>query len=325
MKTNHPRHAHNAFFTWFASNLHYARALLSCILPLALLQKLDLSTLRVVSPDHTDSRLRNHRADILFEVRYHSKKKLLIYLLLEHKSYRDTKASFQILRYIVHRTEDRLRQKEPCRCIIPVVIYNGLKPWAAARSLHQIFQVPEECSEMFPQFRVSVLDLPRMDGKILQGSADFLAAAKLLRSSFQPDLADQMPGILVGLKKHLLAAADGRETPDSPVPAILRYATARIPLPELQQIIAQTFQGETMIQGQAFKSAAEVWYEEGEAKGRIEGRKDGLLRGRLIGQIQLLQQLLKRPVASDAELEQLPLEDLRTLFEDLQRQQPDQN
>jgi hypothetical protein len=164
-----------------------------------------------------------------------------------------------------------------------------------------------------------------MDSKILQGSADFLAAATLLRSSFQPDLADQMPVILVGLKKHLLAAADGRETPDSPVPAILRYAAARIPLPELQQIIAQTFQGDTMIQGQAFKSAAEVWYEEGEAKGRIEGRKDGLLRGRLIGQIQLLQQLLKRPVSADAQLEQLPLEDLRTLFEGLQRQKPEQN
>ncbi len=146
-----------------------------------------------------------------------------------------------------------------------------------------------------------------------------------------------MPGILVGLKEHLLAAADGRETPDSPVPAILRCAAARIPLPVLQQIIAQTFPSETMIQGQAMKSAAEVWYEEGEARGRIEGRieghtegriegrKDGLLHGRLIGQIQLLQQLLKRPVSADAQLEQLPLEDLQTLFEDLQRQKPDQN
>jgi hypothetical protein len=34
---------------------------------------------------------------------------------------------------------------------------------------------------------------------------------------------------------------------------------------------------------------------------------------------------LKRPVSADEQLEQLPLEDLRTLFEDLQRQRPDQN
>jgi hypothetical protein len=38
-----------------------------------------------------------------------------------------------------------------------------------------------------------------------------------------------------------------------------------------------------MIKSQAMKSAAEVWYEEGEAKGRLEGRREGLLRGRLIG------------------------------------------
>ena len=345
MKRLHPSNAHNAYFNWFTSNLQYARDLLSCILPPALLNKLDLSTLCVVSPEQTDSRLRNHRADILFEVRYRTKKKLLIYLLLEHKSYRDSNASFQVLRYIVHRTEDRLRQKQTRRCIIPVVIYNGLKPWASARSLHQIFQVPNECSGMFPQFQVTVLDLPRMEGKILQGSADFLAAASLLRSCFQPDLADQMPGILSGLKGYLVAASNGLEPPDSPVPAILRYASTRMPFSELEQIIAQTFKGENMIQIQAMKSAAEVWYEEGEAKGRIDGeakgridgeakgriegeakgRIDGLLRGRLIGQIQLLQQLLRRPITTDSQLEQLPVADLTALLEDLQQQRLKQN
>jgi predicted transposase YdaD len=103
------------------------------------------------------------------------------------------------------------------------------------------------------------------------------------------------------------------------------------------QIIAQTFKGENMIQIQAIKSAAEVWYEEGEAKGRIDGeakgridgeakgRIDGLLRGRLIGQIQLLQQLLRRPITADSQLEQLPVEDLTALLEDLQQQRLTQN
>ena len=329
MNKTHPKHVHNAYFSWIVGNLHYARDLLACILPSLLREKLDLSTLRVISPDHTDSSLRNHRADVLFEVRYRSKKKLLIYLLLEHKSYRDAKASFQVLRYIVHRAEDWLRQKQPCHCILPVVIYNGLRPWAEARSLHQIFRVPEECTTMFPQFRVSVLDLPRMEGKILTGSADFLAAASLLRSWFQPDLQEQMPGILVGLEDHFMAANRGKELPDSPVSVILRYAATRIPLPKLQQIITQTFKDKDMIKSQALKSAAEVWYEEGEAKGRsegrLEGRLEGLLHGRLIGQVQLLQQFLGRPIATDAQLDQLSIEDLTTQFEDLRRQQLERN
>jgi predicted transposase YdaD len=80
-----------------------------------------------------------------------------------------------------------------------------------------------------------------------------------------------------------------------------------------------------MIEGEAFKSAAEVWYKEGEASGRIAGRIGGLLHGQLIGQIQHLQQWLKRPVAADEQLEQLPVEDLQTLVEDLQRQKLEQH
>jgi predicted transposase/invertase (TIGR01784 family) len=314
-------HSHSAYFSWFVSNLDYARDFLSCILPPALLEQLDLSSLRVVSPDQTDSRLRNHRADVLFEVRYRSGTMLLIYLLLEHKSYRDARASFQVLRYIVHQAEDWLRQKKPLRCVLPVVIYNGRRPWSKAQSLQQIFQVPEECRSMFPQFEVSVLDLPRMEGKILQGSADFLAAAALLRSSCQPDLPDQMPAILASLKGHLKAASRGVDTPDSPVPAILRYASTRIPLAEIQHIIEQTFKDEDMIKSQAMKSAAEVWFEEGEAK----GRREGFLRGRLIGQIQLLEQLLKRPISTDIQLDPLSIEELKTLAEDLDRQRLAQN
>jgi len=282
---------------------------------------------------------------------------LLIYLLLEHKSYRDAKASFQVLRYIVHQGEDWLRQKQPLYCILPMVIYNGLRPWSKSRSLHQIFHVPQECSAMFPQFQVSVLDLPRMEGRLLHGTAEFLAAASLLRSYFQPDLEDHIPAILTGLKGHLLAASRGVETPDSPVPAILRYAATRIPLPELQRIIAHTFKGDHMLKTQAMKSAAEVWYEEGKAKGkaegwregrlegeaighaaglvegrtegrsegRLEGRSEGLLRGSLIGQIQLLQQLLGCPVSTDFQLDQLSNEALTTHLSDLGRQRTERN
>jgi predicted transposase YdaD len=321
MNKHHPKHIHNEYFSWFIRNLHYARALLACLLPPALLQQLDLSTLRVVSPDQTDSRLRNHRADVLFEVRFRSKKILLIYLLLEHKSYRDANASFQVLRYIVHQGEDWARQKQPFYCILPMVIYNGLRPWSKSRSLHQIFHVPQECSAMFPQFQVSVLDLPRMEGRLLHGTAEFLAAASLLRSYFQPDLADHIPAILTGLKGHLLAASRGVETPDSPVPVILRYAATRIPRSELHQIIAHTFEGDNMIKTQAMKSAAQEWYEEGIEKGRAEG----LLRGSLIGRIQLLQQQLGRPTATDLQLDQLSNDALTTLLEDLQQQRPRQN
>ncbi len=178
--------------------------------------------------------------------------------------------------------------------------------------------VRQQNGRVFPPFQISVPDLPRMEGRLLHGTAEFLAAASLLRSYFQPDLADHIPAILTGLKGHLLAASRGIETPDSPVPAILRYAATRIPRSELHQIIAHTFEGDNMIKTRAMKSAAEEWFEEGMEKGiekgraegmekgRAEGRAQGLLRGSLIGRIQLLQQLLERPIATDFQLDQFP-------------------
>jgi hypothetical protein len=204
--------------------------------------------------------------------------------------------------------------------------------------------VRQQNGRVFPPFQISVPDLPRMEGRLLHGTAEFLAAASLLRSYFQPDLADQIPAILTGLKGHLPAASRGVETPDSPVPVILRYAATRIPRSELHQIIAHTFEGDNMIKTQAIKSAAEEWYEEGIekglkkgrveglakglakglAEGRAEGRAQGLLRGSLIGQIQLLQQLLGRPVATDLQLDQLSNDGLTTQLEELRRHQSGQ-
>ena len=319
MNINHPKNVHDAYFTWFTSNPGYSRQLLSCILPPALLELLDLSTLRIVSPNQTDSRLRRHQSDILFEIKSRTGQPFLIYLLLEHKSYHDTKASFQVLRYIIHIAEDWLRLNQPLRCIIPVVLYNGIKPWTTAHSLHELFEVPQDCASMFPQFRVSVLDLPRMEDKILHGPEDFLASARILRSGPQPDLAVQLPDIFTGLTDRLVEAINGYESPDSPLPAILSYVASQIDPLELELIIDQTFKDNPMIKAQMLKSAAEVRYEEGIlkgreegiVKGREEGREEGRQEGFLMAEIQFLQRQLGRPVSSKAQLEDLTLEDLK--------------
>ena len=242
---------------------------------------------------------------------------MLIYLLLEHKSYHDAHVTFQVLRYIVHLAEDWLRQNQPLHCILPVVVYNGSEPWTAAPSLHEIFDVPQKCAALFPQFRVSVLDLPRMDDNILRGTVDFLACARMLRSVLQPDLPTRLRDIFLGLESRLVEAGNGNESPDSPLPTILSYASSQIDRSELEQIIDQTFEDNPMIKAQLMKSAADVWFEEGRLKGLEQGmergRSEGLELGFLMAEIQFLQRQLKQPVSSKSQLEQLPFEDLTAL------------
>ena len=64
------------------------------------------------------------------------------------------------------------------------------------------------CPASSPQFRVSVLDLPRMEDKLLQGTEDFIASARMLQSALQPDLAIRLPVIFTGLKTRTDHSSD---------------------------------------------------------------------------------------------------------------------
>ena len=57
---------------------------------------------------------------------------------------------------------------------------------------------------------------------------------------------------------------------------------------------------------------------EGEQIGRDIGMNIGMNKGKLVGKIQILQQLLRRPIASDAELEERPIDDLMALLQILE-------
>jgi flagellar biosynthesis/type III secretory pathway protein FliH len=157
-----------------------------------------------------------------------------------------------------------------------------------------------------------------MEDKTLRGSEDFLASARLLRCGLQPDLALQLPTIFTALKDRLLEASNGHDADESPLPAILSYASSRINRIELEQIIEQTFKDNPMLKAQMMKSAAEEWYEEGLVKGREEGREEGHEKGMLIGQIRALQQVFNLAVTPEMELKTLALDQLQTRLSQVQ-------
>ena len=66
------------------------------------------------------------------------------------------------------------------------------------------------------------------------------------------------------------------------------------------------------------RGAREAGWSEGAAEGRKEGRKEGVERGRLFGRIELLQQLLERPITSVEDLQAMSTSDLQQRLEALQ-------
>ncbi|MFP4584507.1 MAG: hypothetical protein ACLFN9_14150, partial [Desulfococcaceae bacterium] len=64
--------------------------------------------------------------------------------------------------------------------------------------------------------------------------------------------------------------------------------------------------------------AVQELIQQGKEKGKEEGREEGLEKGQLIGQIQLIQRLLKRPQTPKESLRLLGTEELETMLANLE-------
>ena len=104
---------HSRFFQYSFSNIGLARDFLKSQLASRVLDYLDLSTLEIVTGSFIDDQLRESQSDLLFSVAPKQAmldslmvgspprfSRVLIYVLLEHKSHPDPMTPFQMLRCI---------------------------------------------------------------------------------------------------------------------------------------------------------------------------------------------------------------------------------
>ncbi|MEY2725372.1 MAG: hypothetical protein RLZZ458_1239 [Planctomycetota bacterium] len=327
MNTTPPGNSHDTFFLWLTSHDGYAQLMLTALLPAEILDLLDLSTLKMITAEHTDDRLVRNRCDALFEIHRRDSGKALIYLLLEHKSHQDRLVSLQVLRYLIRRAERSLRQGSHLTCIIPLVLYNGLQPWVQARSLQEIFEIPAKCANFFPDYRVHVVDVPRLPDKIFRGSPEFEAAALTFKWILQPGFATKLTTLVQQLSAHLLHSGRQLFSDQSPLQSILTYASAQLDESEFEDSLARVFTGNRKLKGQTMPSFAEVWYKKGLDQGSEKGIEQGLEKGieqglelgRLIGEIRSLQRFMQHPVSSARRLQKLDPPALRKILRDLRK------
>ena len=69
-------------------------------LPTEVVAHIDLTSLERRAGSFVDEELRGQQGDLLFRARLREGGEAQIYLLLEHKSYRDRLVAFQLLRYV---------------------------------------------------------------------------------------------------------------------------------------------------------------------------------------------------------------------------------
>ncbi|MEZ4442977.1 MAG: Rpn family recombination-promoting nuclease/putative transposase [Polyangiaceae bacterium] len=155
---------HDALFRRAFSDVKNATGELRHVLPSALVEEVDWSTLRALETSVLDAELRELCSDLVFSVEVGGSE-VLLYVLVEHQSRSDPMMGFRMLRYMVRLWDKWHAEHGGTRlpAIVPVVVHHGARAWSAPLDFAELVDLPEGAmaavEELMPRFRYLVDDL----------------------------------------------------------------------------------------------------------------------------------------------------------------------
>ena len=168
--------------------------------------RLDFSTLERVGNSFVSDDLRERHSDVIWRLRFRDGEKGWLYLLLELQS---TSYHFMAVRLQSYAAllqeevirKEKLRTGDPPPFVLPVVFYNGERPWKAPREMRSLYrEVQPDLRGWLPDLRYLVLDVRRLDLNCPELIGNWVAA--LLRIEVCQD-PDDLPGLAEELASML--------------------------------------------------------------------------------------------------------------------------
>jgi hypothetical protein len=308
---------HDRLVNLTLQQIEAARSLIANHLPYELVQHLKLHTLAAVDTSLIDRNLRRRFADRLFSVEVSEEivsslamrtKYVYVLVLIDHKSTDDSEVLVQMLGYILRIWENALANNQPLVPILPWVLYNGVGPWRASRSLAERIPVPESWKRYVPALELPILDIGRMEDAAMVGEPILHAALKLLKYGRQADLEVTLRSLFEMLARVL-----------SPQQAQNLLDTIRIYVMSVNPVIGDEKMSELAAEFWPVQpepgSVADQLIKKGEALGKELGKAQ-----EKANTIRILQSILNVPQSTDEELSDKTLNDLQAAIEALQQQ-----
>ena len=265
-------------------------------------EKLDLQTLERMNGSYVRGDLRERVGDMVWRVRWRDDDTFMyVYLLLEFQSTPERFMALRILNYLGLLYEDLTNRNELTDsgllpAVLPVVLYQGTKPWKAPQEVARLIaQVPGGLEPYQPRLSYLLLDANQ------PGQAPSSAQQNLVQALFSLEQSREPADIERILEKLIdwLALADQRELRRSFTVWIKQVLLpARVPGVNFEQLSdLKEVQG---MLSERVKEWTETWKEQGLAQGREQGLEQGLEQGRREGEALLLLRLIERRFGAGA-------------------------
>ncbi|MBF0310425.1 MAG: Rpn family recombination-promoting nuclease/putative transposase [Magnetococcales bacterium] len=278
-------HPHDRFVKALLSDPESAGTLLRERLPPVIAERLSDEAPELVEGTFVDETLREYLADRLYRARTLSGREVLLYCLIENKSFPERQVAWQLLRYLVRTLEQWEREHPDWRllpAIVPLVFYHGLQEWRIAEEFFALVDAEEEWRPHLLNFRYTLMNLGQIEDRTLSRNprlrAWLLVAKYAMREGQQKEM------------KSIFIEAFSRTPQD--VPIFLHYMVEafrgfqeedlreiiRGVLPEEEEKMMSQF-AESVLSKKPPKWVVDNVRQEGRKEGLQEGLQKGLQEG----------------------------------------------
>ncbi|MCP3922312.1 MAG: Rpn family recombination-promoting nuclease/putative transposase [Desulfobacterales bacterium] len=195
---------HDKLFREAWSNKKDARSFLENYLPADVLELIDLDSLEISKDSFIEEDLKDYYSDLLYKVNFEDDDGY-VYLLFEHKSFKDNFIHLQLFGYIndIWKLHVRQTKEKYLPIIIPLVLYHGKTKWDVNTSLSSLISGPyEKLKAYIPDFRFILYDLTRFSDDEIKGTVLSRIILLLFKHIFDDDIVKTLPEIFSLFNDH---------------------------------------------------------------------------------------------------------------------------
>ncbi|TWI60725.1 putative transposase/invertase (TIGR01784 family), partial [Desulfobotulus alkaliphilus] len=181
---------HDVFFKKILDVEGHAEELIRSSLPPAILEQLDLGTLKEEKGSFLGEELSEYFSDLLYTCQFKGGL-IRIALLFEHKSYVDHDMLFKILLYMASQWERCRKQEIEKTPIIPIVIYHGERKWQPGLLSDCFKDLPSMIKPFIPDSEYIFVDLSSWQDEDIKDKLFVMVSMKfcmlIFKNIFHPD------------------------------------------------------------------------------------------------------------------------------------------
>ncbi len=261
--------ANDAGFRAYFSEKEVAMSFFKLKLPPEINKYLDYRTLKICKDTFIDEQLKDRRSDMLYEIKY-KKSTMLLYLLFEHKSYRDPWVALQILKYMLRIWELYLSQHKGAKklpVVLPLMIYHGESKWNIDTNFNALFDAPAELDNFIPNFNYQPFDISHMPDQEM-GAALLRIILMTFKYINSPELLQRLKDIFA-----LFDELENKTKRTEYLEILLRYLGScgdHISFDDIEEALSPSIKDG----GTIMATIAQQFIQKGRLQGKQEGREE---------------------------------------------------